>query len=346
MTSVNIRPATSADLLDIADLINARSQATVGTHRALIDAYGDLRTARYIPAAAERVVVAAGDGRMAAFAYWLSHPPHVVVEFGCFVHPQEQDSDVTVEILAYVESRARELTQLAPESARVVLQTTVLGEDAFMRVVLREIGFEQVREWVHLELDLTEPPTVDLPHGVAIRGMDPRRDWPAVGAAMDEAFADHWGEMGPDARTLLEEDEAEANDAENVPDDEEPEDDPYSNSVGLCFVAETGGEVIGSCLCNTHTVEWPDAGKLGSLSVRRGYRRTGVGRALTAAALVEFHRRGIRRVITDTDDASFTGANRLYLSFGFRPYRYEQVYEKELRPGVEWRLMSDDGING
>jgi predicted N-acetyltransferase YhbS len=196
---------------------------------------------------------------------------------------------------------------------------------------------------VHFELSLAEAPAVDLPNGVTVRRMDPRFDWPAVGAVMDVAFADHWGEMGPQVRTLLEDEEAEEIEDE-AEDEDEIEDDPYSNSLGLCFVAEANEEVIGSCLCNARTIEWPDSGKLGSLSVLRPYRRAGVGRALTAAALVEFHRRGIRRVITDTDNASFTGANRFYPRFGFRPYRYEHVYEKELRAGVEWRVLSPDDL--
>ena len=52
----------------------------------------------------------------------------------------------------------------------------------------------------------------------------------------------------------------------------------------------------------------------------------------------------IRRVITDTDSDGFTGAYRLYQRFGFVPYRFEDVYEKEIRPGVEWRVMSADEL--
>lgn len=48
--------------------------------------------------------------------------------------------------------------------------------------------------------------------------------------------------------------------------------------------------------------------------------------------------------MTDTDSDGFTGAYRLYQRFGFTPYRYENVYEKELRPGVEWRLMSPEEL--
>jgi ribosomal protein S18 acetylase RimI-like enzyme len=343
MTDFTLRPALPADILEIANVVNAHSLATVGTRRALFDADGDLRTARYIPGAAEQIVAVADDGRIGAFAYWIGRPPYVVVEMGCVIHPVDQATELGKELLDNVESRARELLALAPEGARVVLQATVLGDDAYLRELLEAKGFNQAREWVHFELDLVEPPAVDLPEGVTIRVMDPRRDWLAVGAAMDAAFADHWGELGPEVRTLLEEDEEEVDETDDGEEDE-LEDDPYSNSLGLCFVAEANGEVTGSCLCNARTIEWPDSGKLGSLSVRRAYRRHGVGRALTATALAEFHRRGIRRVITDTDDASFTGANRLYQGLGFRAYRYEQVYEKELRPGVEWRALSVEDL--
>jgi GNAT superfamily N-acetyltransferase len=100
-----------------------------------------------------------------------------------------------------------------------------------------------------------------------------------------------------------------------------------------------------SCLCNARAVEWSNAGKLGSLSVSRDYRRIGVGHALTATTLAEFHRWGIRRVITDTDSASFTGANRLYPRFGFRPYRHEYAYEKQIRLGKEWRSLSPHDLS-
>lgn len=313
--------------------------AVVGTCRALIDADGDLRTAHYISGAAEQRVVVASDGRLAAHIYHISRPPHIVIEFGFTLHPDRWGTSLGDTLLEGLMDNADRLVQLAPGNARVVMQATVLADDDVARALLAGHGFQVAREWVHFELELDQAPVVEVPDGVTIRQMDPRADWPAVGAAMDEAFSDHWGELGPQLRTLLEEDEADEDGEKSETGDEEPEDDPYSNSLGLCFVAEMGGKVIGSCLCNARTIEWPDSGKLGSLSVRRAHRRSGVGHVLTAVALAEFHRRGIRRIITDTDNASFTGANRLYPRFGFRPYRYELVYEKELRPGQEWRAL-------
>ena len=326
----------------MAALVNAHSQRLVGTRRALIDVDGDLRLARYVPAAAEMYLGHISYAAPGAFFSLVSRPPHVVVELGCTLLPGFVNAAPVA--LDWLEGRARELSAEAPAGARVVMQCTLLADDAAGIDVLRQHGYEMVREWLHFELALTVPPVVTLPEGVTIRAMDSRRDWPAVGVAMDEAFADHWGEMGPEARTLLEEDEPE-DDEEDELDDEEPEDDPYSNSLGLCFVAEAGGQVVGSCLGNAQTMEWPDSGKIGSLSVRRAWRGRGVGSALAAATLIEFHRRGIGRVITDTDSDGFTGAYRLYQRFGFRPYRYEHVYEKELRAGVEWRVMSADELS-
>ena len=337
-----IRPAYPADNAALASLINAHSQHVVGTNRALIDGDGDLRTARYISGAAERLIVEV-DGKRAAFAYAHCPAPHVVVETALIMPPDAQTAGLAEALLGELEACARRWVDQAPPGARVVQQATVLSDDAFMRQQLEACGFHPAREWVHFELELTEAPVANLPPGVTLRVMDPRRDWPAVGAVMDAAFADHWGEMGPDVRTLLEENEPDEDMVEGSEEEareEEEADDPYSNSLGLCFVAEAEGQVIGSCLCNERTIEWPDAGKLGSLSVLRAYRRLGVGHALTAAALAEFHRRGNGRVITDTDNASFTGANRLYPRFGFRPYRYEHVLEKELRAGHEWRRLS------
>lgn len=340
--AILLRAAAPADNAALAGLINAHSLAVVGTRRALIDADGDLRTARYIPGAAERLIIEVA-GRTAALATVHSAAPHVVVETMLWLHPAAQTAGLADALLDELEAQARRRIALAPSGARVVQQTTILAEDTFMRDRLVAHGFQPAREWVHFELELTGAPVVEAPPGITLRPMDPRRDWPAVGAVMDAAFADHWGEMGPDVRTLLEADEPDVGTVEGLDEEqegEEEEDDPYSNSPGLCFVAEADGQVIGSCLCNARTIEWPDAGKLGSLSVLRSYRRAGVGQALTAAVLAEFHRRGIGRVITDTDNGSFTGANRLYPRFGFRPYRYEVVLEKELRAGVEWRRLS------
>jgi ribosomal protein S18 acetylase RimI-like enzyme len=173
--------------------------------------------------------------------------------------------------------------------------------------------------------------------------LDPRHDWPRVGPALEEAFMDHWGSINDQAQKADGGDDENASENEDETDNE-GEDDLYFNSNGLCFVAMVGDEVAGSCLCNARTIEWPASGKVGSLSIRRPFRRRGIARALLLHAFGEFYRRGVRRAITDTDGASFTGANQLYIQAGMRVFRYEETYEKTIRPGRELRTLSTDDL--
>ena len=71
----------------IAALVNAHAQHLVGTRRALIDADGELRLARYAPAAAEQYIGHVGYAAPGAFFHLVARPPHVVVELGCTLLP-------------------------------------------------------------------------------------------------------------------------------------------------------------------------------------------------------------------------------------------------------------------
>ena len=49
---------------------------------------------------------------------------------------------------------------------------------------------------------------------------------------------------------------------------------------------------------------------------------------------------------TDTDADSFTGSYRLYLGLGMHIFRREHLYEKEIRPGQELRLLTPEALEG
>jgi ribosomal protein S18 acetylase RimI-like enzyme len=334
---IALRLAQSQDQEAIAAVVNAHSLDVLGTKRALIDQQDQLRFARYVPASAERVVAVAADGQVIGFQYLVSQPPYLVHELGGAVHPAHRGQGIGTELLDWAERRARESLPQAPKGANVVLQSHMFADDRHAQALLAHAGYRRVREWIHLAIEMVEPPPAPAwPDGFAVRLMDQNRDWPAVGSALEEAFVDHWGQL-----PLAESAESETEDgADTETDDSDDEDDPYSNSRDFCFVALYGGEVAGSCLGNAITIEWPDSGKVGSLSIRRPFRRRGLAKALMCHALGEFYRHGTRRVITDTDSDSFTGANRLYQQIGMRIYRREHLYEKVLRPGTELRILA------
>jgi GNAT superfamily N-acetyltransferase len=303
----------------IAAIVNAHTLAAVGTRRALVDDHGVLRLARYVPADAEWTVDAGGC------AYRTSSGPHVVHEIGVF------GGDPT--LIDWADERSRSALSPAPEGARVVLQAAVLEADDSTRRLLAAAGFEAVRTWSHLEIELRMSPPAPLwPHGISVRPFDQQREWPAVGAAMDEAFVDHWGHVATN-------NDDEREDEDEDEDQDEDVYDPYSNSEGFCFVAWAGDEVAGVLLGNERTVEWPDSGKVGSVTVRRPFRRKGLASALLRHAFGAFHRSGIRRAITDTDAESFTAGPVLYERVGMREYRRELVFERELRSGHELRSL-------
>lgn len=330
---ITLRPALAEDAEAIVEVVNAYSLKVLSTKRAIVDPRGRLRFARYVPAKAERMVAVTPQGRVIAFLYVAPEAPYIATEFGFRIHPDYREPRLEKEILAWGEERARQQLSLAPAEARVVLQTNVFDADLQGQAWLVEAGYHLVREWIHLEIEMSEPPPAPVwPQGIRVRLMDQSRDWPQVGPALVEAFVDHWGHVTFQGDTETAEAEVDLADMN--------EDDPYFNSHDFCFVALAGDEVIGSCLGNAKTIEWPDSGKIGSLSIRRPYRGQGIAKGLILHALNQFYQHGIRRVITDTDANSFTGANYLYQSVGMTIFRRELLYEKELRAGRELRVLA------
>jgi GNAT superfamily N-acetyltransferase len=333
---ITLRDSTAEDSEAIVEVVNAHSLKTLGTKRATIDARGKLRFARYIPARAERVVAITPEGRIVAFLHLAHESPYIATEIGLAVHPDYEGQGLETRLLAWGEERARQWLSLAPAEARVVLQANVFDADLQGQALLLNAGYHLVREWIHLEITMSEPPPAPVwPEDIRVRLMDQSRDWPRVGPALVEAFVDHWGYTSLESEVKVEEEEAELADTN--------EDDPYFNSRDFCFVALAGDEVVGSCLGDARTIEWPDSGKIGSLSIRRPYRGRGIAKGLVLHALNEFYRHGTRRVITDTDANSFTGANYLYQSAGMKIFRRDLLYEKELRAGQEFRDLHFKG---
>ena len=76
-------------------------------------------------------------------------------------------------------------------------------------------------------------------------------------------------------------------------------------------------------------------GWVGTLGVLRPWRKRGIGLALLHQSFGEFYRRGFRKVGLGVDGENLTGALRLYKKAGMSVHRQFELYEKELRPGLE-----------
>ncbi len=104
----------------------------------------------------------------------------------------------------------------------------------------------------------------------------------------------------------------------------------------LCFLALDGDQIAGFALCRPYI----DMGWVDELGVLRPWRRKGLGLALLHHAFHAFQARGFLRVGLGVDAQNLTGATRLYERAGMSPFRQWDIYQKELRPGVELATRS------
>jgi ribosomal protein S18 acetylase RimI-like enzyme len=76
-------------------------------------------------------------------------------------------------------------------------------------------------------------------------------------------------------------------------------------------------------------------GWIGTLGVRRPWRKIGLGYSLLIHSFGEFYKRGTKTIGLGVDASNPTGATRLYQKAGMHAASEFVTYEKELRPGRE-----------
>ncbi|HJS17490.1 MAG TPA: GNAT family N-acetyltransferase [Anaerolineales bacterium] len=335
MTNYTLRPYLLSDAQAVVDVINASSMQTVGFPRAVVDSVGNIWSYRFVPFSSEKFVVVGGEDQIIGYAYFTSEDHHIAAETGASVHPNHWDRGIGSRLLEWAQVQARESSVKAPQGIRTVLQTSLYDAEQGAIKLFTDHGYSAIREWVHLVLEMEQPPVVPaLAPNLTLREMDLEHDWDIVGPAMDEAYADHWGAIPLGSYEIMEQEDSDDDKSTDT-----PEDSSYSNAPGYCFIVLDGDLVAGGILSNAKLVERQDSGRVGSLFVRPRYRRQGIARTLMLGAFDAFWRNGFRRVITDSDAKSFTDAPKLYQGLGMKPYRSEFTYEKEIRPGREVRLL-------
>ncbi len=261
------------------------------------------------------VVLAEIDGQLVA---WGSNERviragEVVYETWGAVHPDVRRRGLGTAILHENGRRVRERVAAAGTSeAGAVIQTMVDETQVGGRILVERAGYEPIR-WFFLmrRPDLDDIPDAPLPDGLEVRPVDPA-DVRRILAAEEEAFQDHWG-----WREQTEED------VEIILGRRELDTD-------LWIVAWDGDEVAGV----VQNWIWPDEnvtlgvkrGWLEHISVRRPWRRRGLGRALTAASLRRIRDAGMTDAMLGVDADNPTGALGLYQGLGFVVHQQSTCY--------------------
>jgi ribosomal protein S18 acetylase RimI-like enzyme len=164
-----------------------------------------------------------------------------------------------------------------------------------------------------MEVKLTEaPPAVIFPSGIELRPFVKEEHARAVWEADNEAFRDHWG----------------SHDSAY----EEWSHRKFGKSdfdPTLWMIAWDGDQVAGYSQNRFRM----GIGWIGTLGVRRPWRKMGLGLALLQHSFGEFHKRDVTTIGLGVDASNPTGATRLYQRAGMYVASEFVTYEKELRPG-------------
>lgn len=191
------------------------------------------------------------------------------------------------------------------------IHNSILEADRAARALLESLGYEAVRVFREMRIELAAPPPApQWPDGLRAVAFDPERDARAFHAAHQEAFADHWNHTRRDFAAWSKQHLG----SERF--------DP-----GLWCVVRAGDELAAGTIGTGDTY---GGGFVHVLFTRRPWRRQGVGAALLAGAFGRFWERGERSVGLGVDAASDTGAFRLYERAGMSPALGWTVFEKTL----------------
>jgi len=205
----------------------------------------------------------------------------------------------------------------------VVLRHSLHHEAIAIHRALQQEDFTLVRHFLTMGIDLPDtPPVPRWPDGISVRTFVLGQDERATFSVVREAFLDHWGQTPAPFEEAFE--------IWRYWMIDDPELDP-----SLLFLAMDGDEIAGVSLCRLRVSSYPGYGWVGTLGVLRPWRKRGLGLALLQHSFGELYRRGLRHAGLGVDAENLTGALRLYTKAGMHPMRQVDVYEKELRPGVD-----------
>jgi ribosomal protein S18 acetylase RimI-like enzyme len=246
----------------------------------------------------ENLLVVERDGRIVAY-------------FDVWQEGEVADLDVAApgfwdEAFDHAENRARAL------GAKRVRSYFVEGHEVAGLVGSR--GYRPIRgSWtMEIEFGLEAPAEPVIPDGITIRSHRHPEEQ-RVYEATQEAFADHW-EFHPISLEGWREFNVKTRNFE--PD--------------LWLVAWDGDEVAGASLNFPERSGDPGHGWVGTLAVRRPWRRRGLGEALLRRSFAALHARGLRKVRLSVDAENLTGATRLYERAGMTVLRQSNTWELEL----------------
>ncbi len=220
-----------------------------------------------------------------------------------YVHPDHFGRGIGTLLVEALEDELRR------RGAAFVRNATLLADERAQEI-LRAHGYDEVRRFWNMRIELTAPPSPPgLPEGFMLETLDPACAEEFHGA-YEEAFADHWGHVRrpfPEWRR------------------DHMEGPQYAPE--LWRIVRGDGEIVAGAFGAWERFGVADVVRL---FTRRAWRRRGLAEALLRDMFDLFWRGGRRVVGLGVDATSTTGAERLYERVGMHVHWGAVVFEKAL----------------
>ena len=313
---LSIRPAGWADLATVAQLI--LDVCTADGDPTVAISPEDLKLEWQTPGftlETDAWVVETAEGRLVGYQEFVDRHEHAALNGDGYVRPGFRGLGIGTAMLRALDARARLELALAAPDLRVFLRNGMISTDQAACRLHENEGYRPIRYSWRMEITLAEaPPAPVWPAEVQLRPFAPGEHDRLVWQAETEAFQDNWGSLPVDFeiwkfRKVARED----------------------FDASLWHIAWAGDQIAGFSECRFRM----GIGWVGTLGVRRPWRKQGLGLALLLHSFGEFYRREMATVGLGVDAENPTGATRLYKKAGMQVANEYVFYEKELRPGRE-----------
>jgi len=233
-----------------------------------------------------------------------------------YLIPQWRGKGICEAMLRRSERRLRELSKTNPKDGPRFFQSLIEETESDLVSALERAGYTVYRYGLRLvRPDLENVPDLPLPEGIEVRPVKPEHY---------RAVIDAWNEACKDMRSQVP-----ISDETFAVWREQPSFDP-----SMWQIAWHGDEVVGTVM---NFVDAEDnekyhrkRGHPEMISVKRGWRRMGIARALLAKSLKVLKGRGMTEAALGVDAENPSGARHLYEGMGFRVVRRAVFYRKPM----------------
>lgn len=270
-------------------------------------------------------VVFAPNGQLAGYIEaWTTAKPPVHPWIWGRVDPDYEDKGIGTWLMKWAEGRVLQALPNLPVDLRFAPHAGTYREAEKPKKLLEDLGYHYIRSFYQMLIEMDGPaPEAIFPEGILLRTYNLQTDAEVVYRAQTDSFRDHFGFVDQPFEDGLKR-------FKHFWEDE-------TSDPTLMFLATDGssGEIAGINLCRPNSFEDADMGWVGTLGVRRQWRKRGIGLALLRHSFNKFYQRGKRKVGLGVDAQNLTGALHLYESAGMHVHQAFDQYEKEMRPGIE-----------